>query len=171
MLKLSFLGVLALSLFVTAQDDAAKKTDDPLKDIKCLVMTKMNVKKEHSVAYRDADVYFCCPKCKAGFEKDSAKHAVTANQQLVQTKQFVQTKCPITGQDVDEAQKVKVGGTEVHFCCDKCVAKVNGAKDDAEKAKLVYADEAFEKGFAKAESKDDKKSKDAAPEKSKKSGE
>jgi len=153
MLKLSFLGVLVLSLFVSAQDDA-KKTDDTLKGVKCVVMTKAAVKKEKHTAYRDAEVYFCCDKCKAAFEKDSSKHAVGANQQLVQTKQYVQKNCPISGQAIDEAQKTKVGETEVAFCCDQCLGKVKSAKDDAEKAKLVFSDEAFDKAFVKAESSD-----------------
>lgn len=155
MLKLSLIGVLAFGLLVTVQDDA-KKTDDPLKGVKCCIMSKNNVKKDKSVAYRDAEVYFCCDKCKAGFEKDTAKYAVKANQQLVETKQYVQKTCPISGEAVDDAQKIKIGEIEVKFCCDQCLGKVKGASDDAEKAKLVFSDEAFEKAFVKAEAEEKK---------------
>ncbi len=155
MLKITLLAVMAVALVVAPQEPAAKNAEkvvvDNLKGVKCCMMTKKDVKKEQAVAYRDAEVYFCCPKCKGNFEKDTAKFAVKANQQLVQTKQFVQTKCPFSGEDVDAAQKVKIGEVEVSFCCENCVKKVNGEKDDEAKAKLVFGDESFEKGFAKAE--------------------
>ena len=174
MLKLSLVGVFVLSLFATAQGQDAKKTDDPLQGVKCCMMEKNNVKKEQSASYHDAMVYFCCPKCKAAFEKDSAKFAVKANQQLVQTKQFVQKVCPISGEKVDQAQTVKIGETEVQFCCDKCVAKVNAASDDEAKAKMIFSNEAFEKAFVKVESKDKakegKEPSKEAPAKAKKSG-
>ncbi len=173
MLKITLLAVMAAALVVAPQESATKKAAqepatkkavtavvvDNLKDVKCCMMTKKDVKKEQAVAYRDAFMYFCCPKCKGNFEKDPAKFAVKANQQLVQTKQFVQTKCPFSGEDVDAAQKVKIGEVEVSFCCENCVKKVNGEKDDEAKAKLVFGDESFEKGFAKAEDEadDDKK--------------
>jgi hypothetical protein len=157
MLKLTIAGVLALGLLLPWQEPEAKKSDDTLKGVKCCIMAKNGVKKEQSVAYRDGMVYFCCARCKAGFEKDTAKFATKANQQLVQTKQYVQKKCPFSGQAVDEAQSVKVGDTVVHFCCDQCVAKVESASDDEAKATLIFADEAFDKAFAKAEAEGDKK--------------
>lgn len=172
MLKFSLLAIMAISLAAAPQEPAAKKSDDPLKGVKCCMMPKKDVKKEQSVAYRDGNAYFCCPKCKGAFEKDTKKFAEKANQQLVQTKQYVQTKCPISGEAVDEAQMVKLGETEVHFCCENCLKKVTSAADDEAKAKLVFSDEAFEKAFVKAEAqsaesgegkKDKKSEKDSAP--------
>lgn len=157
MLKLSLIGILAFGLLINPQEQEDAKNDDPLKGVKCCIMTKANVKKEQTVAYRDGNVYFCCARCKGNFEKDKAKYAVQANQQLVQTEQYVQKACPISGQATDDAQSVKIGETEVHFCCGNCVAKVNGESDDAAKAKLVFGDEAFEKAFAKAEASDESK--------------
>jgi hypothetical protein len=151
MLKLALAGMLALGLLVPWQESGSDNSDDPLKGVKCCVMTKSNVKKDQSVAYRDGNVYFCCMRCKAGFEKDTAKFATKANQQLVQTKQYVQKACPLSGQPFDKDQTVKLGDTEVHFCCDQCVAKVNSAADDGAKAALIFADESFDKAYAKAE--------------------
>lgn len=173
MMKLSLLAAIVVSLVIAPQDPAAKKSDDPLKGVKCCMMSKNDVKKDQSVAYHDGQVYFCCAKCKASFEKDPAKFAVKANQQLVQTKQYVQKHCPMTGEAVDEKQMVKIGDTEVHFCCGDCVKAVNEAKDDDAKAKLIFSNDAFNKAFVKADAeqgKDDKEPKKDAPAKDKKSG-
>jgi len=122
---------------------------DNLKDVKCLFMKKKDALKEHAVDYREGKVYFCCKNCPKKFAKDTAKYAALANHQLVETGQFTQKACPISGRPVDEKQSVEVGGTNVTFCCGNCVKKVNDAADDAAKAELVFADKAFEKGFEK----------------------
>jgi uncharacterized C2H2 Zn-finger protein len=199
MLKLALMSAMALALLLVPQESARKqegagkgqdtaaakqdehkkagddkKNDDPLAGVKCCMMPKRDIKKEQAVAYRDGHVYFCCPKCKGSFEKDTAKFAEKANHQLVQTKQYVQTSCPISGEKVDDSQMLKVGEIEVKFCCENCLKKVKDAADDEAKLKLVFADSAFEKAFAKAEAssgdkakgKEDKKS-DAAPAKKK----
>lgn len=98
------------------------------------------------VEYRKAKVYVCCDKCKASMEKDAAPFAAKANQQLVQTKQFRQAKCPLTGGEIDKEQKVKVGNTMVRFCCGKCQGKVAEAKGDDQR-NLVFNDKSFEQGF------------------------
>lgn len=103
-------------------------------------------KKAMKTAYKDKECYFCCDKCKAAFEADSAKYAVKANHQLVQTKQYRQAKCPFSGGDVDKAQTVKMNGVAVRFCCDKCKAKAEAQSGDDQLA-LVFSDDAFKKGF------------------------
>jgi YHS domain-containing protein len=177
MLKLSLAAVVAACLLLAPQDEA-KKSDEHLKGVKCCMMPKSDVKAEQHVDYRDGKVYFCCAKCKTAFSKDTAKFAEKGNLQLVQTKQYEQKKCPISGQDVADDQSLKVGEIEIKFCCENCLGKVKGAKDDAEKAKLVFGDEAFEKAFAKVEAKadegkdkkDEHKKSDGEPTKAKKAG-
>ena len=112
-------------------------------------------KEAQFTAYKDAKTYFCCDKCKAAFEKDPAKHAVKANHQLVHTKQYKQAKCPLSGGGLNKDTAVKVGETEVTFCCEKCQGKVADAKDDAQLA-LVFSDDAFKKGFQIVKKEDDK---------------
>ena len=104
-------------------------------------------KKEHAVAYKGAEVYFCCPNCPKAFSKDTAKFSTKANLQLVMTKQAKQKKCPISGQPINKEKTAKVAGVKVGFCCGNCLAKAEGAEGDKQLA-LVFADKAFEKGFS-----------------------
>lgn len=120
-------------------------------EVKCPVSGKP-IDKSHHVAYKDAEVYFCCPNCPKAFEKDTAKYATKANAQLVQTGQYEQAKCPLTGQKLNPEQKLDIAGNEVHFCCGNCKGKVAKA-DDKEKMELVYSDKAFDKAFVKKEEK------------------
>jgi hypothetical protein len=153
MLKFGLLTVMALCVIAGPSDPMGHPSDDDsLKDVKCCLMTKNNVKESFSVDYRDGKVYFCCNRCKGAF--DPEKHAVKGNQQLVETGQYTQTSCPFSGEDVDESQSVKVGKADVHFCCGNCVAKVKGAKDDAARAEMLFNNETFEKTFAKADDED-----------------
>ncbi len=106
-----------------------------------------DAKKEQATAYKEKEVYFCCEKCKAAFEKDSSKHVVKANHQLVQTGQYKQTKCPFSGGDLNKEMVTKVGGVNVQFCCDKCKGKADAAKAD-EQLTMIFGEESFKKGFA-----------------------
>ena len=111
-----------------------------------------DAKQDVTAAYMEKKVHLCCDKCKAAFEKDSAKYAVKANHQLVETKQFKQAKCPLSGGPCKKDFAVKVSSTEVYFCCDKCQGKVAGASGDDQLA-LVFATDAFKKGFTAVEKK------------------
>ncbi|MDA1014329.1 MAG: TonB-dependent receptor, partial [Planctomycetota bacterium] len=88
-------------------DKSETKKKDPLAGIKCPVSGKP-VKADKTAEYKGAKVYFCCPGCPAPFAKDTEKFANKANHQLVATGQFVQTKCPITGKDMDKSKSAKV---------------------------------------------------------------
>ena len=132
-------AVLAFSAARAAEEEGNKK------EVACPVSGKP-INKEHSVAYKGAKVYFCCPNCPKAFEKDTAKFASKANHQLVMTEQAKQVKCPITGQPTKEAQMVEVAGAKVHFCCPNCKGKVAKA-EPKEQVELVFSDKAFAKGF------------------------
>jgi YHS domain-containing protein len=112
---------------------------------KCPVSGK-DIVKDASVDYKGAKVYFCCPGCPDAFKADTAKYASKANQQLVQTKQATQEKCPLSGGKLNPDTAVKVGEVSVTFCCNMCKGKVEKAEGDAQRD-LVFADAAFEKGF------------------------
>jgi hypothetical protein len=115
--------------------------------VKCPVAGKeIKIADAKTVSYRKANVYVCCDNCKGKMEKDATAFATKANHQLVRTKQYRQTKCPLSGGPIDKEQKVKVAGQFVKFCCEKCQGKVAAAKGDAQLA-MVFADAAFDKGF------------------------
>ena len=152
---------LALGLAVAASGmlafTAARAAEEEKKEVevKCPV-SGQPIDKEHHVAYKEAEVYFCCPNCPKAFEKDTAKFAPKANHQLVLTEQFEQTKCPLTGQKLNPEQTVTVAEVEVQFCCGNCKGKVAKAEGD-EQVELVFADKAFDKAFQKKEKEEEKK--------------
>ena len=106
-----------------------------------------DAKKENASKYRDGEAYFCCEKCKAAFEAEPAKYADKANFQLVQTRQFRQTKCPVSGGKVNKEQSIKVDGVKVTFCCDKCKGSLESASKEEQLTK-VFGEAVFTKSFA-----------------------
>ena len=151
---------LALGLAVAASGmlafTAARAAEEEKKEveIKCPV-SGQPINKEKKLAYKEAEVFFCCDNCPKAFAKDTAKHSTKANHQLVLTEQFEQTKCPITGQKLNPEQMTSVADVEVQFCCGNCKGKVEKAEGDDQIA-LVFADKAFDKAFQKKE-KEEKK--------------
>lgn len=159
--KNSFAVVLGLCLcipFVTADDE--KKPAVEAGDSKPAIAEKVEAefkatcpvsgseaKKDVSAKYRDKDAYFCCEKCKAAFEAEPAKYAEKANFQLVQTKQFRQTQCPVSGSKLNKEQSIKVNGVKVAFCCEKCKGSLESASKEEQLTK-VFADAVFTKAFA-----------------------
>ena len=127
---------------------------------KCPVSGEAAVK-EQSAAYKEKEVYFCCDKCKATFEADNTKFAEKANQQLVQTRQFTQVKCPLSGGDLNKEQFTKVGGAKVTFCCEKCKGAIEAATKEEQLTK-IFSEKVFTKAFAAREEKGDDEKKAAS---------
>lgn len=127
----------------------AKKKKNPLAGIKCPMMPGKNVKATSSVDYKGSKVYFCCDSCAAEFENAPEKYSSKANQQLVQTGQYVQRACPFSGETYFPEHSVKVGGAQVYFCCESCKETVKNVKDDNARTDLIFGDKRFEKGFKK----------------------
>jgi len=125
--------------------DASKKDEEKKFTAKCPV-SGADAKQEQFASYKDKQVYFCCEKCKAAFEAEPKKFEVKANHQLVQTKQFKQKKCPISGGDFVKEQSARVANVNVRFCCEKCKGAVQAAEADA-KLEMIFAEKAFKKAF------------------------
>lgn len=143
MLKRVLVALAVPALLVSA----AFAADLNLKGVNCLVAGSKPAKAECSAEYKGGKVYFCCGNCPKAFQGETAKFAVKANAQLVQTGQAKQSKCPLSGGPCKEDKVLEVAGAKVYFCCDNCKGKVAEAKGD-EQAKLVFSDAAFEKaGF------------------------
>ena len=139
-LSITLSAVLAVGLFAYAAEEKAKAFKAT-----CPVSGKPALE-DKTVDYKGGKVYFCCENCPKAFEKDTAKYATKANQQLVATGQTTQAKCPLTGGKLNPDKTVEVGGVKVTFCCEKCQGKVAEAKGDAQ-AELVFSDTAFAKAF------------------------
>lgn len=134
-------------------DATKKKQRKPVTSVKCPVAGKeIKIADAKVVEYKKAKVYVCCDGCKGKMAKDAAPYAVKANQQLLKTRQFRQAKCPISGGKVDKEQRVKIAGTFVKFCCEKCKKKAEDAKGDEQLA-IAFSDKAFAKAFVLAKPK------------------
>ncbi len=138
----------------------AKTTETGSKDEKAKItcpVSGSSAKEAQKVKYRDKEVYFCCDKCKAAYEAEPAKYSTKANFQLVQTGQFKQTVCPLSGGKTKSDQVVEVAGVKVSFCCKNCKGDVESASKD-DQMKKVFADDVFAKSFEakKAEASDKK---------------
>ena len=126
-----------------------------LKGVQCIVAAK-DASSSKSADYKGGKVYFCCGGCASKFAGNEKKFATKANFQLVATKQYVQKACPFSGGEIDPAVSTKIAGKTISFCCGGCKSKVESAKDDAEKMKLVFGEKTFAKAFKKADAKKSK---------------
>jgi transcription elongation factor Elf1 len=142
MRKASSIAVIVASLCFCLTAQAADETA-----LKCPISGKP-ASKDHAAKYKDGQVYFCCDNCPKAFEANTKKFATKANMQLVESKQYKQTKCPFSGEDVNPATAVKVGDLSVSFCCDKCKAKFEAAKEKKQ-LNMAFGDKAFDKAFVK----------------------
>ena len=131
-------ALFAIGLIAMAADEKKFKATCPISGKAAL--------EDKTADHNGAKVYFCCGNCPKAFTADPAKYAVKANQQIVETGQATQKKCPLSGGDLNKDATVTIGETKVQFCCNKCQGKVAEAKGD-EQLKLVFSDEAFKKGL------------------------
>jgi YHS domain-containing protein len=152
MLKKTISG-LAVLLVVTATVVAAEVN---LEKVKCVIADKP-ASESKTADYKGGKVYFCCGGCAGKFAADTQKYAASANQQLVATKQYEQKGCPMSGGPVNKETMVKLGETELGFCCNKCKGAFEAKADDKERLELVFNDKAFEKAFKKVQQEDDSK--------------
>lgn len=146
-LGLAVAAAAALTISATQADEAnsAKKEAKEKVKVVCPVSGKP-IDKAHSLAYKKGKVFFCCPNCPKAFKAHTKKYATSANLQLVQTEQYVQTACPVSGRKLNPAQTLTIKGVEIGFCCPNCkgkVAKLEGKKQVA----AVVAEKPFKKAF------------------------
>ena len=136
-------AVLALTLY------AANEID--LKGVKCVINPKEDVKAENFVAFKGGKVYFCSQENAKAFAekaKSDKEVAARANQQLIATKQVQQSKCPLTGRDINSTRTVTVAGATVAFCCENCQGKAKNM-DAAAQLTSLFSYEAYKKaGFS-----------------------
>ena len=143
-ISIAFCTLMAIGFVAFAAEEKKFKATCPLSGKAAL--------EDKTADYKGGKVYFCCGNCPGAFSKDPAKHAVKANQQLIETGQAKQTKCPLSGGDLNPKATVMVGDVKVQFCCEKCQAAVADLKGE-EQAKKVFDDKPFDKAFEVAKKK------------------
>ena len=105
---------MVISLGIALGDDALKP-----KNAKCPISGEDIDSGQISIYTKAVGV--CCKKCLAKFEKDPS--AYVAKVAKIKAGKTVNTKCPISGEDVDAKQTVALAGANVGLCCKKCAAK------------------------------------------------
>ena len=143
----------------TKEESKPKKAEKGEAEFKATCpVSGSDAKKENASKYREGEAYFCCEKCKAAFDAEPAMYSAKANLQLVQTKQFRQAKCPVSGSKINKEQTIKVSGVKVGFCCDKCKGSLETASADDQLTK-IFGDAVFTKSFAVKKADTEKKPK------------
>jgi hypothetical protein len=155
LLKTSIVAAAVACLLMAPTPRGADEVQPELKGVKCLMMPAKEVKEAFSAEHMEAKVFFCCNGCKGKFESDSDKHATAANMQLVQTKLFKQSACPLSGGELNPDTEIEFKDVKIQFCCNNCKGAVEGKDDDKEKAEMMFSKEAFKKGFVKVKPKQD----------------
>lgn len=98
----------------------AKPAGAPIND-KCPV-SGADIDPAHVVEFEGRVVALCCGKCKAKFEKDPKKYAGKLPAKTAEAGP-INSKCPVSGADVDAAHVVDFEGKQVAFCCGNCKKK------------------------------------------------
>ena len=108
-----FIAVAVLSVPLAARAEDQKN---------CPVSGKP-VDKEFYADHEGKRVYFCCPNCKAPFEKDAAGYIRKMEAEGVTLAKaedsMEQTACPISGMTVDKKVYADHEGKRVYFCCEE----------------------------------------------------
>ncbi|MEL6108735.1 MAG: hypothetical protein AAFU85_22235 [Planctomycetota bacterium] len=135
--------VTALTPSFCVAEDSEK---DPLDGLKCFIMPKRDVKGKKVMDYKGAKLYVCCSSCVKRMTKTPEKYEAKANHQLVQTGQFKQAACPLSGGAVGKSSPdLKIGGVLVQFSSEEHKAKV-AMLDGDKQIEAVFGAKGFKTG-------------------------
>lgn len=125
----SLLAILALALPAIAQDqEHAKKPTASVKAMApqstCPISGDPLDDKETFVDYEGQRVYLCCKKCVKKFSAFPDKW-IASMATAGQMPENVQSKCPVSGEELDEdAISLTFSNKSIKVCCKKCAKKV-----------------------------------------------
>ncbi len=146
MLKSKFVAAGLLSLIALTATAGVAATGVSLEGVKCIIAGGKDATEAKASEWKEGKVFFCCDGCKGKFDKmtkeDKDKLAAKSNAQLVATKQYEQKACPMSGGDLNAETKIKVGASEVAFCCNNCKGKAEKLEGD-EQLEALFGEKAF----------------------------
>jgi YHS domain-containing protein len=144
----SLLGSLAVCLVLGltcslsfAAADKAKDAKKPQPINKKCPVEGGDVDPDATIQYKGKTIGFCCAGCDKDFEKDPAKFMAVIDKELAAEKKGgaadkkddakkgegekkqaeLNTKCPVSGDDVDKEVTQTYKGRTIAFCCKDCV--------------------------------------------------
>ncbi|MEM9827257.1 MAG: hypothetical protein AAF958_11740 [Planctomycetota bacterium] len=130
---------------------AADVEKPPIEDLKCFIMPKRKVAGKKVMDYKKGKLYLCCGSCVKRMGRTLEKYEARANHQLVQTKQYVQTACPLGGGEISESSPTlmvgwKTGDVKIKFASEEHKNKI-AALEPEERIEKVFAAKTFDKHF------------------------
>lgn len=78
------------------------------------------VKNGTEVNVAGVTVKFCCNHCQAKAKKATGKQQIALVFAKLDKGFTTQTKCPVSGKDIDPKKSVEYKGEKVYFCCGHC---------------------------------------------------
>jgi YHS domain-containing protein len=163
----SLIVCLVLGLTCSLSFAAADKAKDAKKpqpiNKKCPVEGG-DVDPDATIQYKGKTIGFCCAGCDKDFEKDPAKFMAIIDKELAAEKKGdsgkkddakngqkkkaeLNTKCPVSGDDVDKEVTEVYKGRTIAFCCKDCVKDFK--KDPDKFVKKMDEEKAAKKGDQK----------------------
>jgi len=123
------LAVLVLAGLGTAwaEGEAMKAAPTPEMMMKpqtiCPIMHRP-IAKDMSAVYQGKRVYFCCPVCKAEFEKNPEPYMTAMAKEGVMLEEasggMTQTTCPVLDRPINKMDYTDYQGKRIYFCCPDC---------------------------------------------------
>lgn len=124
---LMFAMALGLSVVVTSANSWEAENDTAILDkaqLKPQTHCPVMGGKIDSTIYADIQgqrIYFCCPGCVAAFKENSDKYFMKAAKERILFEN-IQTKCPVSGDPIDEDIFIYYEGRGIHFCSKGCIS-------------------------------------------------
>ena len=145
--SLLIIGILCCSLLAADKSPKKKpKGNSPLRGVNCFVNKQNSVSAKWTVKYRQGVLYFSNAASRATYRKSPKKYVAWANYQLVQTTQYVQQRCPLSGEEFDkDSVTMKVGKVSVRLLCAGCKKEISKLPLEKQ-VKELFDNEAFKYG-------------------------
>ncbi|MEM1063137.1 MAG: hypothetical protein AAGJ97_12495, partial [Planctomycetota bacterium] len=106
--------VAALICAALAPVAVAADAEDPIDGLKCFIMKRKDVTEKYAVDWKEGTLYLCCKSCIKRVDRYPERYEPQANHQLLQTKQYEQNACPISGEAIsDDSPTFEIGGVVV----------------------------------------------------------
>jgi YHS domain-containing protein len=120
-MAVSLTGFLALAATAAETAPSAPDTVSILKPQTNCLVTGDPIDSSSHIDLQGQRIYMCCDMCASKIKADPDKYFEKAAKQGILFEN-VQTKCPVSGEEIDKTVFSDYSGRRIYFCCKKCVA-------------------------------------------------
>ena len=118
----SIIGMLAITATAAETASAVKDTIKTLKPQTTCLVTGEPIDSSSHFDLQGQRIYMCCDMCAPKIKADPDKYFKKAAEQGILFEN-AQTKCPVSGEEIDKAIYADYSGRRIYFCCKKCVVE------------------------------------------------